>query len=118
MLSIARSEAKLVVDNRVYRIQDLNLYDSRGRIVFTISTTTLKPGQQTFGHKHSDHAEVYEFVEGCGTMFLDSSKINVKSGDYVFVEKAEYHKVINLSKSSDLVFKCYFDGEIKRPHLK
>jgi len=118
MLSFAKSEAKTVVDNKIYRIRDLNLYDSKGRIVFTISTTTLKPGQQTFGHKHANDPEVYEFVEGYGTMILDNSTINVKSGDYVFVEKGKYHKVINLSKSNDFVFKCYFNGEIKRPHLK
>jgi mannose-6-phosphate isomerase-like protein (cupin superfamily) len=117
-LSIAQSEAKTVVDNDVYRIQDLSLYDSKGTIVFSISTTTLRPGQQTFGHKHTSESEVYEFVEGHGTMMLDSSPINVKSGDYVYVEESKYHKVINLSKSNDLVFKCYFNGEMKRPHLK
>jgi mannose-6-phosphate isomerase-like protein (cupin superfamily) len=117
MLSFSNSEAKTVVDNEIYAIRDLNLYDSKGRIVFTISTTVLRSGQQTFGHKHAN-PEVYEFVEGYGTMILDNSTINVKSGDYVFVEESNYHKVINLSKSSDLVFKCYFNGEIKRPHLK
>jgi mannose-6-phosphate isomerase-like protein (cupin superfamily) len=118
MLSIAKSEAKTVVDNQVYRILDLNLYDSKGRIVFTISTTALRPSQQTSGHEHANDSEVYEFVEGYGTMILDNVMINVKTGDYVFVENGKYHKVINLSKSSDLVFKCYFNGEIKRPHLK
>jgi mannose-6-phosphate isomerase-like protein (cupin superfamily) len=118
MLSLAKSDAKKVIDNEIYRIHDLNLYDSSGRIVFTISTTILKSGQQTSGHKHAKDPEVYEFVEGHGEMILDDSKINVKSGDYLFVEKGKYHKVINLSKSSELVFKCYFNGEIKRPHFK
>jgi mannose-6-phosphate isomerase-like protein (cupin superfamily) len=118
MLSFTKSEEKTVVDNEVYKILDLNLYDSKGRIAFTISTTILRPGQQTFGHKHSHYTEVYEFVEGYGAMILDDSTINVKSGDYIFVEESKYHKVINLSKSSNLVFKCYFNGEIKRPHLK
>lgn len=118
MLSFAKSEAKTVVDNDIYRILDLNLYDSRGRIVFTISTTVLKSGKQTFGHKHPNESEVYEFVEGHGQMILDNSTIDVKSGDYVYVEESQYHKVVNLSTSTDLVFKCYFNGEIKRPHLK
>lgn len=117
-MSIANSKAKTVVDNEVYRIVDLNLYDSKGSIVFTISTTVLRSGQQTSGHNHANDSEVYEFVEGYGTIILDKITINVKSGDYVFVEKGKYHKVINLSKSSDLIFKCYFNGEIKRPHLK
>ena len=118
MLSISTSEAKIVVDNTVYRILDLNLYDSKGKIVFTISTTTLKPGQQTFGHQHASDSEVYEFVEGNGAMILDNTTINVKTGDYIFVERGQYHKVINHSKSSHLLFKCYFNGEINRPHLK
>jgi mannose-6-phosphate isomerase-like protein (cupin superfamily) len=118
MLSFPKSKEKTVVDNEIYLIRDLNLYDSKGRIAFTISTTALKPGQQTFGHKHANESEVYEFVEGYGTMILENSMINVKSGDYVFVEESKYHKVTNLSAVSDLVFKCYFNGEIKRPHLK
>jgi len=118
MLSFPKSKEKTVVDNKVYSIRDLNLYDSKGRIVFTISTTALRPGQQTFGHKHANDPEVYEFVVGIGRMILDNSTINVKSGDFVFVEESKYHKVINLSMSSDLVFRCYFYGEIKRPHLK
>ena len=117
MLSFPKSKEKTVVDNEVYTIRDLNLYDSKGRIVFTISTTILKPGQQTFGHKHAN-AEVYEFVEGYGTMILHNSTINVKSDDFVFVEESKFHKVMNLSAVSDLVFRCYFNGEIKRPHLK
>ncbi len=118
MLSIARSEPKAVIDNKVYRILDLNLYDSKGIIVFTISTTILKADQQTSGHKHVQDSEVYEFVEGYGKMVLDNTTIDVKSGDYVLVEEGQYHKVINPSKSNNLVFKCYFNGEIKRPHLK
>ena len=117
-MSIARSEPKAVVDNKVYRILDLNLYDSKGKIVFTISTTILKADQQTTGHVHAQDSEVYEFVEGSGKMVLDNITVDVKSGDYVYVEEGQYHKVINLSKSNNLVFKCYFNGEIKRPHLK
>lgn len=117
-LSIARSEPKTVVDNKAYRILDLNLYDSKGKIVFTISTTILKADQQTRGHKHAQDSEVYEFVEGYGKMVLDNTTIDVKSGDYVFVEEGQYHKVINLSKSDNLVFKCYINGESKRPQLK
>lgn len=118
MLSIARSEPKTVVDSKVYRILDLNLYDSNGKIVFTISTTILKADQQTRGHKHAKVSEVYEFIEGHGKMVLDNTTIGVKSGNYVFVEEGQYHKVINLSKSSNLVFKCYINGESKRPQLK
>ena len=118
MLSLAKTQAKTVVDNDIYKIVDLNLYDSKGRIAFTISATTLKAGQQTSGHKHAKDTEVYEFIEGHGQMILDGSTINVNPGDCIFVEESKYHKVINLSKSDNLAFKCYFNGEIKRPHLK
>jgi len=117
MLSFPKSKEKTVVDNGVYTIRDLNLFDSNGRIVFTISTTSLKPGQQTLGHKHAD-PEVYEFVDGYGMMILDNSTVNVKSGEFVYVEGSKHHKVMNLSAVNDLVFKCYFHGEIRRPHLK
>jgi len=97
---------------------DLNLYNSEGKVAFTISTTSLKPGKSTSGHKHESDSEAYEFIDGSGEMILDSSTISVHSGDCVFVEKSKFHKVINLSTSSNLVFKCYFNGEIKRPHLQ
>ena len=117
-MTTVQSEARTVVDNAVYRIQDLSLYDSKGNIVFTVSITTLRPGKQTSGHKHANESEVYEFIAGYGTMMLDESALKVKPGDYIFVEPTKYHKVINGSVSADLVFKCYFNGEIKRPHLK
>ena len=118
MLSFAKSKAKTVVDNHIYKIIDLNLYNSRGNIVFTISATTLRAGQQTSGHAHANESEVYEFVEGQGQMVLGDSTIKVGPGDYVFVEESKYHKVINISTTNNLIFKCYFNGEIKRPHLK
>lgn len=118
MLLFKKSDEKTVVNNDVYTIRDLNLYDSKGRIVFTISTTVLKAAQQTIGHKHANYPEIYEFIEGYGEMILDNTTVNVNRGDYVFVEESKFHRVINLSKSSDLVFKCYFNGEIKRPHLQ
>ena len=118
MLTLAKTDEKIVVDNEIYKIVDLNLYDSNGRIAFTISSTTLRAGQQTSGHKHAKESEVYEFIEGHGQMILDDTTVTVKPGDYIFVEESKYHKVINLSNSNDLMFKCYFNGEIRRPHLK
>lgn len=112
-------EAKTVVDNDRYSIQDLNLYDSRGRVVFTLSVTVLHIGKQTKGHSHPQphENEVYEFIEGNGIMMIDTSALNVKAGDYIFVEAGRFHKVINISNASDLVFRCYFAGQIRRPHL-
>jgi mannose-6-phosphate isomerase-like protein (cupin superfamily) len=111
-------EAKLVVDNETYQIRDLNLYDTRGKIMFTVSVTVLKTGKQTKGHSHIDTSEVYEFTEGSGLMLIDATAMTVTAGDYIFVERGRFHKVINISQASDLVFRCYFTGEIRRPHLK
>jgi mannose-6-phosphate isomerase-like protein (cupin superfamily) len=111
-------EAKTIVDNDTYQIRDLNLYDTRGKIMFTMSLTILKIGKQTKGHSHADNSEVYEFTEGSGLMLIDSTAVSVKAGDYIFVERGRFHKVINISQASDLIFRCYFAGEIRRPHLK
>ena len=110
-------EAKTVMDNDTYRIDDLNLYDNRGRIVFTLSVTILHIGHQTKGHSHLHDSEVYEFIEGTGFMILGTEAINVKAGDYIFVDANTFHKVVNTSNASDLVFRCYFAGQIRRPHL-
>lgn len=118
-------ESELVVDNETYKIQDLHLYDQRGRIVRTISTTILHRRKQTSGHINTilrganiDETELYQFIEGTGIMLLDKLAINVNAGDWVYVEKGRFHKVINTSNASDLIFMTYFNGEISRPHLK
>lgn len=110
-------EAQIVRNDDTYMIQDLNLYDRLGRIVFTISITILHVGKQTRGHTHPHDSEVYEFSEGTGWMLIGTEGINVKAGDCVLVEAGQFHKVINTSNASDLAFRCYFAGQIKRPHL-
>lgn len=110
-------EAITAIDNATYRIQDLHIKDSRGRDVFTISTTVLHPSMQTSGHLHELDNEIYEFIEGKGVMLVGKLAIFVEAGDFVYVEKTQFHKVINSSNSVDLTFRCYFNGKIQRPHL-
>lgn len=110
-------EATTVINNDRYMIQDLNITDSNGRVVFTLSVTVLHAGMQTRGHAHLHDSEIYEFVEGNGWMLIGTDGINVKAGDCLFVEPTQFHKVINTSSASDLVFRCYFAGQIRRPHL-
>lgn len=114
----SKHEFRTIVDNRIYKIQDLNLFDRKGTIVFTVSMTVLRPDQQTRGHAHEDNSEVYEFLKGSGLIVLDRIKRKVAPGDFVFVEKRVFHKVINTSDSIDLVFRCYFNGEMNRPQIK
>jgi len=110
-------EAKLKRNDKTYQITDLNIQNTKGRIVFTVSVTVLHPAMQTSGHMHGNETEVYEFVEGQGIMIVRKLSLFVKAGDFVFVDKGDFHKVINISKSSDLIFRCYMNGEIERPHL-
>jgi mannose-6-phosphate isomerase-like protein (cupin superfamily) len=110
-------EAIQVVDNAKYKIQDLNLVNTKGSIAFTVSITVLKPGQQTTGHTHQLNDEFYEFIEGEGFMMIGREAKAVKAGDFIVVERTNFHKVINVSNASALIFRCYFTGQIKRPHL-
>lgn len=110
-------EALTVRNDETYMIQDLNITNSRGQIVFTLSVTILHPGMQTRGHSHPHESEIYEFTEGNGWMLIGAQGVNVKAGDCLLVEGGQFHKVINTSNASDLVFRCYFAGQIRRPHL-
>lgn len=110
-------EAVAAVNNETYYIQDLHIKDVRGRDVYTVSTTVLHPAKQTSGHLHELDNELYEFIEGKGVMIVGKLAIFVQAGDFIFVEKTMFHKVINSSNSVDLTFRCYFTGKILRPHL-
>ena len=109
-------ESTLVVDNETYNITDLELFDSQGVPRVTISKTILHAGKQTRGHSHRDDDEVYYFVEGDGIMLLNNNALMVTAGDYVFVERGVFHKMVNTSKGEgDLIFICQFPGRASRP---
>jgi mannose-6-phosphate isomerase-like protein (cupin superfamily) len=108
-------EAVVIVDNTTYNIADLELYDSQGVPRVTISKTVLHGGQQTRGHSHRDDDETYYFVDGDGIMLLNNTAVMVTAGDYIFVEKGVFHKMINTSKDGDLTFICQFPGKAARP---
>jgi len=111
-------DAMLIVDTSVYTIRDLYLKDKKGLTRATISSTTLRPMQQTMGHSHSnpeDRDEVYSFLQGQGWMIVSDTAVPVQAGDYVLVEKGTYHKVINIGAASDLVFITYYPGQPARP---
>lgn len=110
-------EAVIAKNNETYRIQDLHIKDTKGRDVFTVSVTVLHPAKQTSGHLHELDNELYEFIEGRGVMIVGKLAIFVEAGDFVYVEKTQFHKVINDSNSVNLIFRCYFAGKIQRPHL-
>jgi mannose-6-phosphate isomerase-like protein (cupin superfamily) len=76
-----------------------------------VSSTQLNPNKQTTGHNHKGQEEVYFFVEGEGTMWLNKQKISVKKGDVVLIEDGVFHKV--KAGPSGLYFVCVFDGRRK-----
>ena len=73
-----------------------------------VSSTQLNPNKQTTGHNHKGQEEVYFFVEGEGTMWLDKKAMSVKKGDVVLIEDGVFHKV--KAGPNGLYFVCVFDG--------
>lgn len=77
-----------------------------------LSSTDLKPGKQTSGHRHVGQEEVYIFVSGKGSMIIDGDEYEqfaVKSGDVVLIPDGAFHQVINTG-TDNLYFICVFDG--------
>jgi len=73
-----------------------------------VSSTDLKPYKSTSGHKHEGQEEVYYFVKGAGTMFLDDVPHYVQAGDVVLIEDGVHHRVT--TGPQGLYFICVFDG--------
>ena len=102
-IDTVREKGRLVADNERYRIHDFNLDD------LTVSLTELRGGQSTRGHTHDSKAEVYIFREGEGVMEVGSDSFEVSRGP-VLIPRGEFHRVVNKSESSDLVFMSIFSG--------
>lgn len=78
-----------------------------------LSSTLLKPGKSTRGHKHGGQEEIYFFVDGNGRMEIDDEVFDVKKGDVVLIPDSVFHRVHNPT-NNPLYFVCVFDG--KRNH--
>ncbi len=82
-----------------------------------LSSTTMKPGKSTSGHKHKGQEEVYFFIKGHGTMYLNDEPMEVGPGDVVLIEDGVHHRVesnMYQGKNEELYFVCVFDG--RRSH--
>ena len=98
-------------------VKDTDVYTLRDNTTLTgmiVSSTVLKPKQQTNGHSHPGIEEVYYFTAGMGYMDLDDEKIVVEAGDIVLIQDGVFHKVYNESIYETLDFVCVFNG--KRNH--
>ena len=93
-------EWKLRKKDSSYEIYDLELKD------FTLSTTALKQGKSTTGHRHSQE-EAYCFIRGHGLIALDGVYDHVTAGDIIVIPGDTHHQVFNGS-CPELYFLCVF----------
>lgn len=108
-LTINDIGGEVVKDNETYVLKDNKKLKN-----LVLSSTFLKAGQSTRGHKHEGQEEVYFFISGNGKMELDDKVIDVDPGSVVLIEDGVFHRVHNPSRTSALYFVCVFDG--KRNH--
>ena len=103
LLNIFDIGGDVIKDNEVYKLKDNTTLNN-----LVVSSTDMKPHQSTNGHTHAGQEEVYIFVQGSGTMYLDNVPGDVKRGDVVLIEDCVHHRVE--SNEEGLYFVCVFDG--------
>jgi oxalate decarboxylase/phosphoglucose isomerase-like protein (cupin superfamily) len=102
---------EVIKDNETYVLKDNKTLKN-----LVLSSTHLKVGQQTRGHRHPGQEEVYIFVSGQGKMIVGEetdTPFNVFAGEIVLIPDGAFHRVIN-DGDQNLLFNCVFDG--KRNH--
>jgi len=97
-------KGNVVKDNDIYTIVDNTDLDQ-----LTVSTTTLKPSQETSGHSHEGIEEVYTFLSGHGIMVVDDAEMYAEAGKTFIIPDGAFHKVYNNSDDEDLMFICVFN---------
>lgn len=102
---------EVIKDNETYLLKDNKTLNN-----LVLSSTLLRVGQQTRGHRHPGQEEVYIFVQGHGQMIVGDETdepFYVSAGDIVLIPDGAFHRVIN-DGEMNLLFNCVFDG--KRNH--
>ena len=98
----------VVKDNETYVLKD-----NAELKHLVLSSTKLRVGQQTRGHRHPGQEEIYFFVAGWGRMIVgdeNDEPFTVHNGDIVLIPDGAFHKVINTGEL-DLIFNCVFQGK-------
>jgi hypothetical protein len=98
---------EVVKDNETYILKDNKTLKN-----LVLSSTLLRVGQQTRGHRHPGQEEVYIFVQGHGQMIVGDEtdeSFFVNAGDIVLIPDGAFHRVIN-DGEQNLLFNCVFDG--------
>jgi len=97
-------EGNVIKDNDTYTI-----VDNTDLKELTVSTTTLKPSQETTGHSHDGIEEVYTFLSGQGRMIIGDEEYYAEKSKTFIIPDGKFHKVINSSEHEDLLFLCVFN---------
>jgi len=97
-------KGKIVKNNDTYILEDNTTLNN-----LVVSSTLLKPFQETRGHSHEGKEEVYFFLKGRGEMTIDDETFTVSPEDVVTIPDGAFHKVKNLT-GSYLYFVCVFEG--------
>lgn len=97
-------DGDIIKDNDTYTI-----IDNTDLKELTLSTTTLKPSQETSGHSHAGIEEVYTFLSGRGSMIIGEETYQVSKGKTFTIPDGAFHKVVNSSDDEDLLFLCVFN---------
>ena len=102
---------EIVKDNETYILKDNKTLKN-----LVLSSTMLRRGMSTRGHRHPGQEEVYFFVKGYGKMIVGDETddpFNVGPGDIILIPDGAFHRVIN-DGDTHMLFNCVFDG--KRNH--
>ncbi len=100
----AQLDGVVVKENDTYTIVDNTELNQ-----LTVSTTTLKPTQETTGHTHPGIEEVYTFLSGTGRMVIGEEEYHAEPGKTFIIPDGAFHKVFNNSSDEDLLFICVFN---------
>ena len=103
-VSITNIEGEVVKEDDRYLVRDNTSLEN-----LVVSSTKLNPNKSTSGHKHDGQEEVYMFMEGSGTMWLDENEFPVEGGEVVLIEDGVFHKVE--AGDEGMYFVCVFQGK-------
>jgi len=103
VMSMRHIDGHVVKEDDRYLVRDNTELNN-----LVVSSTDLKPGKATSGHKHEGQEEVYMFIEGGGHMWLNEKKFQIRAGQMVLIEDGVFHKVE--AGDEGAYFVCIFDG--------
>ncbi len=76
------------------------------------------PGQELPVHVHAHEHEVFDVLQGTGTMYLDGEAVELKAGDAVFVPAGVQHGFKNTSTDRWLVRATIYQRTYMRQALR